>query len=125
MSKKVCFEDQVVSHIIEQEKLIKKQNEEIRNMEKELADLRRLAGVSNEVQQCAVTGYKFLYRLKTPATYECIPVEDKKILRQTCDEGDLSDEGDLNDDDNLSDVDNEICDEICNEAYERMCKLVT
>jgi hypothetical protein len=119
MSKKIMFEDEIVSHIIEQEKQIQKQREEITKMEKELADLRRLTGLSNEVHQCAVTGYKFLYRLKTPATYECIPVEDEEMKwgpkRQTC--ADISDSIEMlySDDEN----DNDICDKIMEDAYER------
>jgi hypothetical protein len=84
MSKKVIFEDEIIGHIKEQEEVIQKQREEIKKLEKELANLRRLTGVSSEVQQCAITGLKYINKLKTPATYEMIPVQQEgHIKRQT------------------------------------------
>lgn len=84
MSKKVMFEDEIIRHMIEQEKQIQTQREEIKKLEKELADLRRLTGLSNEVQQCAITGLKYINKIKTPATYEMIPVQQEgHIKRQT------------------------------------------
>ena len=84
MSKKVIFEDDIIGHIKEQEEVIQKQREEIKKLEKELANLRRLTGISSEVQQCAITGLKYINNLKTPATYEIIPVQQEgHIKRQT------------------------------------------
>jgi hypothetical protein len=85
MSKKVNFEDDVIRQIKEQEKLIQEQKKEIKLLEVELANLRRITGISSEVQQCAITGLKYINKLKTPATYDIIPVEEEhgRIKRQT------------------------------------------
>jgi len=77
MSKQVSFADDMIGKIKEQEEQIKKQREEIKLLEAELANLRRLTGLSSEVQQCAITGLKYINKLKMPATYECIPVKEE------------------------------------------------
>ena len=83
MSKQVNFEDEMIAQIKAQEELIQKQREEIRLLEESLANLRRLTGISEEVQQCAITGIKFINKLKTPAVYEMIAVQEGGIKRQT------------------------------------------
>ena len=85
MSKQVNFEDDMIAQIKAQEELIQKQRAEIKLLEESLANLRRLTGISEEVQQCAITGIKFINKLKTPAVYEMIAVEEGngRIKRQT------------------------------------------
>lgn len=90
MSKQVNFEDEMIDQIKEQERIIQEQKKEIQLLEESLANLRRLTGVacdefSSEVQQCAITGLKYINKLKTPATYEIIPVQEEygRIKRQT------------------------------------------
>jgi hypothetical protein len=85
MSKQVNFEDEMIAQIKAQEELIQKQKKEIKLLEESLANLRRLTGISEEVQQCAITGFKYINRLKIPATYEMIAVEEEcgRIKRQT------------------------------------------
>lgn len=88
MSKQVNFKDDMIAQIKAQEELIQKQRAEIKLLEESLANLRRLTGISEEVQQCAITGFKYINKLKTHATYEIIAVEDEcgRIKRQTnCD----------------------------------------
>lgn len=85
MSNKVIFEDEIIDQIKKQERIIQEQKKEIKILEESLANLRRLTGVSEEVQQCAITGLKYINKLKTPATYEMIPIQDEygRIKRQT------------------------------------------